>query len=202
MKLLIVDDHAIIRDGLKLLLSKDFDNILEAEDGNIALEILANLNNLPDVILLDILMPNLDGIGTMKIIANIYPNLPVVVLTTVNKTISIQKMLKLGAKGYVLKDAELSTIKTALMNAISGQTTFSDTIQRQIFQQTLDYVPLSNREIEVLQLLVDGRRNKEIAKLLFLSERTIRANLTSIYQKFDVETRSEAVAFALKNQIV
>ncbi|MDG4972955.1 MAG: response regulator transcription factor [Lactococcus chungangensis] len=201
MNLMIIDDHAIVREGLKMLLSSKFEEIFEAVDGKEGLDFIAKRYKEINIILLDISMPNLNGIDTMKIIEKEYPFLPVVILTTVIDHSSIQKMLSLGAKGYILKDASIEEIQNALDQAISGKTTLSHQVSKAAFSK-LPYEELSQREVEVLSLLVDGMKNKEIANALYLSERTVKSSLTRIFQKFNVNSRSEAVAFAIKNSIL
>lgn len=202
MKLLIIDDHAIVREGLKQLLSSKFDEILTAENGEVGIEILSNLNRLPDIILLDIMMPVMNGLETMKVVATQYAQIPVVVLTTVLKSEKIEQMLKLGAKGFILKDSEIEVIQSAIDQAIAGQLTVSPEAQKQLFSVKEDYISLSEREKEVLSYVMKGLKNKEIGELLFISERTVRSELTSIYQKFSVENRAEAVGFAIHHDII
>ncbi|GFH41175.1 DNA-binding response regulator [Lactococcus insecticola] len=206
MEIMLVDDHVVLREGLRatlIRLDESIKIVHEASNGQEALDWLADNNAVPDIILLDVKMPVLDGVETMKKLAADYPSISVVVLTTFDETQTVKEMVQLGAKSYLLKDAEPSQIYQTLKRVSNGEVVLSDKVVNQIFSTpTEPTVNLTPREQQVLQMLAEGYRNKEIAAELYLSERTIRAELTSIYNQLGVESRSEAVSLALRQNLV
>ncbi|HEY4399987.1 MAG TPA: response regulator transcription factor [Lactobacillaceae bacterium] len=204
IKVLLVDDHVILREGLKLIFATqtDFQVVAEVGDGQSALEILAN--EMIDVVLLDVKMPILDGVETMAAIHQHWPELPVVVLTTFDEPQTIQKMLENGARGYLLKDASATTIFQTITRVLAGEVVLPVEIASKAFAK-ITVTPvhhLTTRMQEILQLVATGVRNKDIALQLHLSERTIKSELTQIYQELGVVSRAEAVAVALREQLI
>lgn len=208
-KIMVVDNHFIIREGLKLIFESidDFDVIYEANDGQQAINILKNKK--PDLILLDIIMENIDGFGVMTYVNQYCPEIPVVVLTTVDTGENIKKMLSLGAKGYLLKDASTEVIANTVINAIQGNTILQNKITEIISNDELyetqnnqNIFNLNSTEVEILSAISQGSKIKAIALKLHLSERTIKNHLTVVYDKMNVSSGVEAIALAVRNHII
>ncbi|MGB2513175.1 response regulator [Leuconostoc suionicum] len=205
-KVMVVDNHSLIRQGLKLIFESidNFEVAYEAENGEEAIEILKQ--KLPDVILLDIIMENIDGFGVMAYINQFCPEVPVVVLTTVDTGDNIKKMLALGAKGYLLKDASPDAIVNTVNNVLQGNTLLPDKIteimaENDNNEQKTDF-NLDKMEIAILSDISKGMRIKDIAIKIHLSERTVKNHLSSIYTKMSVSSGIEAVALAAKNNMI
>lgn len=201
INLLIVDDHQILRAGLELIFETvdDITVIGTAADGEEGLRKATELH--PDLVVTDIRMPKLDGIALIKALHETTPDLPVVVLTTFDDQKPIQEAMQLGAKGFLLKDADKATILRVIRGAMKGETYIEPRIAAKAFtapkpvQPTVD---LSQKEHTILTEVAQGYHSKEIAEDLEVSERTIKSHLTSIYNKLGVFTRAEAVAKALQ----
>lgn len=209
-KIMIVDNHFIIREGIKLIFEShsDYDIAYEAADGDEAIDIIKQSQ--VDLVLLDIKMPKKDGFEVMSFIHDHFPDLPVVVLSTFDNVVNIQRMLKLGAKGYLLKDASTETIFTTVDSAITGNMVLQNQISDILFSQNhaekrpkekQDY-NLSEKELKILSRVARGVKIKLIALEMHLSERTIKSNLTDIYIKMNVSTGVQAVALAVKNNLI
>lgn len=212
-KILIVDDHLLVREGLKLIIETDdaYQVIAEAEDGNEALKILTHTK--PDIILLDLNMPVMNGLQFMQHIQANGVNIPIIILTTYNESDYMLQGLALGAKGYLLKDTNRDALFHTLESALRGETLLQPEVAEKMFaakqsMQQLDKnqkktaVVLSGREQLVLQAAARGFRTKEIAFDLGVSERTVKAHLTNIYNKLAVDSRSQAVAFAIEQGLI
>ncbi|MCO0832352.1 response regulator transcription factor [Fructobacillus sp. W13] len=206
MKVLIVDDHMIVREGLKLILESarpDFD-VQEAANGSEALIQLQNDGPF-GLVLLDIKMPKTDGLTVMQEISKHYAEVPVIVLTTFDSDEVVQEMVQLGAKSFLLKNTDSKKILSTIDQVLAGNLVLSTEMASKAFnakKQSLPAIELSDREQKVLQLLIDGYRNKEIAESLYVSERTVKNVLTQIYNKLGVSSRSEAVAYAFKHDLL
>ncbi|VDG31637.1 hypothetical protein [Lactobacillus paracollinoides] [Lactiplantibacillus mudanjiangensis] len=203
IKVMLVDDHQLLREGLKTILenTNEFEVVAEATDGQNGLQQLETIT--PDIIILDIRMQPMDGITMLQQLANQHSQLPVVVLTTFDDQEPIQMALKLGAKGYLLKDATRETIIQTLHQALNGQVALEAEIAAKAFQPATPAVaPLSPQNQAILTAVAQGYHSKEIAQTMHLSERTIKAHLTQIYTDFGVFTRAEAVAYALKHHLI
>lgn len=201
INLLIVDDHQILRAGLELIFETVSDiNVLgTANDGEAGLQQVASLH--PDLVLTDIRMPKLDGIAMMRQLHDTDPDLPVVVLTTFDDQEPIQQAMQLGAKGFLLKDADKDTILRVIRGAMKGETYIEPRIAGKAFAPVKPAEPaidLSPREHAILTQVAQGEHSKEIAADLHVSERTVKSHLTSIYNKLGVFSRAEAVAKALQ----
>jgi len=202
-KVMLIDDHQLLREGLKTILetTTDFEVVAEATDGQMGLCQLAQM--VPDIIILDIRMQPMDGITMLQHLRDQGSQIPVVVLTTFDDQKPIQQALKLGAKGYLLKDASRETIIQTLHNALNGQVALEAEIAAKAFQPIATTTkPLSSQNKKILTAVAHGYHSKEIALTMHLSERTIKAHLTQIYNEFGVFTRAEAVAYALKNDLI
>lgn len=210
-KVLIVDDHFVVREGLKLIMetSADFQVIGEAEDGESAIRLAEDLQ--PDVILMDLNMPRMSGLEAMQELKKRHDDIPVVILTTYNEDDLMVRGLALGAKGYLLKDTGREHLFRTLDSAIRGETLLQPEIMARVFQAkqsedtpkvTNDKLSLSDKERIVLQAIAHGYRSKEIAFDMGISERTVKAHLTNIYNKLSVNSRSQAVAIAVERGMV
>jgi NarL family two-component system response regulator YdfI len=202
MKLLIVDDHQILRAGLELIFETvpDIEVVGLAPDGQAGLDLVATTH--PDVVLTDIRMPKMDGIALLKHLHATQPALPVVVLTTFDDQEPIQQAMQLGAKGFLLKDADQATILKVIRGAVKGETYLEPRIAGKAFAPQPPAIDLTPREQAVLTQVAQGLHSKEIAANLKVSERTIKAHLTSIYNKLGVFSRAEAVAKALQLNLI
>lgn len=200
IKVLIVDDHELLRAGLELIFetAADIEVVGTAADGQDGLEKTRALK--PNLVLTDIRMPKLDGIALIKQLHIETPNLPVVVLTTFDDQKPIQQAMQLGAKGFLLKDADKDTILNVIRGAIKGETFIEPRIAGKAFAASSpeSEIDLSPREHQILTEVAEGYHSKEIAADIGVSERTVKSHLTSIYNKLGVFSRAEAVAKALQ----
>ena len=208
IRLVIADDHPVYRDGLARLLSEigGFDVVGVAANGVEAVEMAASLS--PDVVVMDIRMPNLDGIEATRRITSASPHTAVVVLSMFEEDELVFAAVRAGARGYLLKDADDDEIAAVLRGIARGEAIFGPTTARRLLDmlgrmpdQSEHTTPhpfpqLSQRELEVLELLARGRRNAMIADELFLSERTVRNYVSNIFTKLQVAGRAEAIAAA------
>ena len=209
IKILITDDHDIVRDGLRLILETEeqFEIVGEACNGEEACKLASELS--PDVILLDLRMPVMDGITALKHIHHDHPNMAVVILTTYNEDDLMRQGLQEGALGYLLKDTDRTTLIQTIRTAASGQALFQPEIIQRAFQSRPQNEQshnvdsnLTDREMEILQAVAEGNRNKEIAYQLGITERTVKAHLASIYNKLGVDSRAGAIAVASKQGLL
>lgn len=210
VNLAIVDDHNLFRNGLKLLLSKSCDDIIkgifEAENGEAFLNMIKNQEI--DVVLMDIDMPGLNGIETTRKSLAVKENLKIIALTMYGDDDYYLKMINAGAAGFLLKDAEISEVKKAIIKVIDGETYFPGNILYQIIKGETTAEPvvqntyLSEREVEILELICKGLSNQEIADELFLSKRTVDKHRSNILFKTDCKNTAQLVVYALKNKLV
>ncbi len=205
IRILIADDHLIIRQGLHLILEteEDFELVAEASDGAEALSLCKKLN--PDVVLMDLRMPNMDGLTAIEHLRAEQPVIAVVILTTFNEDELMFRGLQAGARGYLLKDTDRSTLFDTIRAAARGETLLKPEIMSRLLtltnhpvsaQRSNEPVNLTERELEVLRSVARGERSKEIAVQLGISERTVKAHLASIYGKLGVDSRAAAIAVA------
>ena len=212
-QILIVDDHVLVREGLKLIIETNpiYQVAGEAENGEIALQLVEQLQ--PDVILLDLNMPVMDGLETMKRLKERAIEIPVIILTTYNENDYMMQGLALGAKGYLLKDSNREKLFHSLESAVRGETLLQPEVAAKVFASRQakqapiligkrKILELSEKEQLVLQAAARGYRSKEIAFDLGISERTVKAHLTNIYGKFGVDSRSQTVAIAIEYGII
>lgn len=206
LKVLIVDDHAVARRGISAYLDvlDDIEAVGQAVDGQDALEQLADLavhGGLPDVVLLDLMMPRLDGTATLPEIRRRYPGVKVVVLTSFGEAERMNTVMQLGASGYLLKDAGAQEVAAAIRAAARDEV-FIDTSMARKFAQMMrspgaGISSLTERERTVLQLVGAGKSNREIAKDLFISERTARTHVSNVLGKLNVSSRTQAALLAV-----
>lgn len=211
IRILITDDHFIVREGLRLILetADDIEVVGEAVDGAECLRLVPDLT--PDVILMDLQMPGMDGITAIDHLRREHPEIAIVILTTFNEDELMLRGLQAGARGYLLKDSDRQTLLDTITAAARGDTLLKPEILSRVLalQQATaalsrenEESPLTDRELEVLRAVALGERNKEIAYKLGISERTVKAHLTSIYNKFGVDSRAAAVAIATQNGLL
>ncbi len=210
-RILIADDHLIIRQGLRLILETEdgFELVGEAADGAEALRLCADLH--PDVVLMDLRMPGMDGLTAIERLSREQPDIAVVILTTFNEDDLMLRGLRAGAKGFLLKDTSRETLFNAIRAAARGETLLKpDTMARllsRVEAPSISGAPsggldLTEREREVLAAVARGERSKEIALHLGITERTVKAHLASIYNKLGVDSRAAAIAVAAQRGIL
>ncbi|MEV4572821.1 response regulator transcription factor [Nonomuraea jabiensis] len=208
MKVLVVDDQQLMREGLVALLDlvDDVEVVGDAGDGEQALRLVAELR--PDVVLMDLRMPVMDGVEATRRIARAHPEVAVVVLTTYDDDRSVDSALLAGACGYLTKDAGRAEIAAALRSAAAGQSTFSAAVSRRLVDALSRAAPppvsacpdgLTVREVEVLRLVAGGLSNAEIGSAFFIAETTVKTHINNAFAKIGVRNRTEAAAYARDN---
>jgi DNA-binding NarL/FixJ family response regulator len=209
ISILLVDDHAILRDGLKNILSfeDDIKVIGEAISGEEALRLTEELS--PDVIIMDINLPGMNGVETTAVIKEKNPDARILVLTMYTHDEYLMSALKAGADGYLLKDAPSEHVVDAINAVYRGESMITPSMTKKLvnihLQQTQvkkDESNLTDREQEVLIGLVEGLSNKEIAEKLFISDKTVKIHVSKIFKKLEVKSRSQAVIYAVQNHLV
>ena len=206
IKLLIVDDHQMVRLGLSTFMNiqPDIEVVGEAADGESGYLKAKNLK--PDVILMDLVMDRLDGIGaTQKILAEM-PEQKILILTSFLDDEKVFPALAAGAKGYILKTSQAAEIASAIRKVASGQDVLSGAVKEKINQQKHRkpelYDNLSKREMEVLKILAQGLSNQEIADQLFISLKTVKTHVSNIFNKLEVNDRTQATIYAIQHKLV
>src|ERR1041385_2413377 len=200
IRVLIVDDFAIVRQGLRTFLSLDaeFEVVGEAADGAEAVKVVRRIR--PDVVLMDLLMPEMDGVAATQIIRSEMPEVEVVALTSVLEDTPVVGAVRAGAIGYLLKDADQDELGKAIRAAAAGQVHLSAKaaarLMREVRAPENPLEMLSQREVEVLRLLARGQANKEIARDLGITEKTAKAHVSSILGKLGLQSRTQAALYA------
>ncbi len=206
IRVMLVDDHAMVRRGLATFLQVHEDLKLagEAESGEDAIRLCAEV--LPDVVLMDLVLPNMDGAATTRIIRQQFPQVQVLALTSFTDGELIKNVLEAGAIGYLLKDVSADELARAIRAARSGRATLSPEAAQALVeaanQPQEPGLDLTDREREVLGLMIEGLNNTQIAGRLSVSPSTIKSHVSSILAKLGVASRTEAVALALRSRIV
>ncbi len=215
IRVVVVDDHPIVREGIRLMLatSDDLDLVGDAADGATALRMVEELQ--PDVVLLDMRMPGMSGLEVLETLRKTWPQIAVLILTTYNEDELIVRGFQAGASGYLLKEGSLEALFHALRAVAHGEVVMQPEIMARVLSHAASpadtsssassprltplpsYMELTKREQEVLAGVASGERSKEIAKRLGITERTVRAYLTNIYTKLNVDSRASAVAVAI-----
>ena len=209
IKVMIVDDHNLVREGLKAVFDQglEIEVIAEAGSGEEAVEKSAEIE--PDVILMDVSMPGMNGIQATRIIREANPEVKVVILTMLDQEGYVYEAVKAGATGYMLKSTSSDDLIEAIQMVYDGKALLHPDATAQLLKEfvtladnrTKDY-GLSNREMEVLQLLSEGKTNKQIAKDLWISEQTVKTHVAHIFGKLGTSDRTETVAQALRSGLV
>ncbi len=209
IKVLIADDHRLVREGLAAMLSlqRDIQVVGQAADGDEALSKCRSLD--PDVVLMDISMPGMNGIVATRLIRERFPEVKVIMLTMLDQEAYVHEAVKAGATGYLLKNIGLEDLARAIRDVHRGGASLHAKAQAQLIKeyaalarQSRETYGLSDRELEVLQLLADGHTNREIAEKLFISAQTVKTHIAHIFEKLGVRDRAEAVASALRRGLV
>jgi NarL family two-component system response regulator LiaR len=206
IRVMLVDDHAMVRRGLAAFL-KVFDDLQlagEAESGEAAIQVCAEV--LPDVILMDMVMPDMDGAAATRAIRQQFPQVQVLALTSYKEGDLVKNALKAGAIGYLLKDVSADDLAGAIRAAHSGRATLSPQAAQALVetanQSPLPGLDLTEREREVLALMVEGLNNTQIAGKLMVSPSTIKSHVSNILSKLGVASRTEAVTLALRSHLI
>ena len=209
IRVLVVDDHRLVREGLVNLLRvyPDIEVVGEAEDGDGAVSGARELR--PDVVLMDIGMPGMNGITATRLVKKESPDTAVIMLTMLDQDAYVYEAVKAGATGYLLKNAGLEELVAAIREVHRGGATLHPGAQAKLLKEYValarrdrETYGLSRREFEILQLLADGRSNREIASELFISAQTVKTHVAHIFEKLGVGDRTEAVAAALRRGLV
>jgi DNA-binding NarL/FixJ family response regulator len=208
-RVLVVDDQTLFRTGLTSLLGEDerVEVVGQAVDGADAVKQAAKVK--PDVVLMDIKMPNVDGIEATRQIVELVPGIKVLILTTFETDSQVIQALKAGASGYVLKDSSAAAIVSSIVAVMSGEKVMASAVANRVLDMLTGtatpkefYDGLTNREIEILKLLANGMANKQIAYRLKISEKTVRNHVSNMYEKLGIYDRSQAVLYAVKKGLV
>lgn len=207
IRVLIADDHLVVREGLHTILevSGDIEPVGEAANGAEAVRLTGELS--PDVVLMDLRMPGMDGIEAIQEIKDRYPAVEIVILTTYDDDEYIVQGLRAGARGYLLKDTGRQALFEAIRAAARGESLLPSAVVDKVVAhlgapRLIATGSLSEREQEVLALLAEGASNKEVSLRLQITERTVKAHVTSIFNKLGVNSRAEAVAVALRQGLL
>ena len=202
IRILIAEDHAIVRDGLTSVLEfeRDMTVVGHAKNGREAIDRFRELK--PDIVLMDLAMPETDGVTAIHAIRNESPDARILVLTTYDGDENVFRALENGAKGYLLKDCSTADLLAAIRTVHGGGVHVSERAAARLAERAMAGGGLSPREVEVLKLIAAGKSNKEIAEMLFVSEGTVKTHVLNIHQKLDVSDRTEAVVVAIKRGIL
>ncbi len=206
IKVMLVDDHIVVRSGLATFLKAydDLELVGEAKNG---LEAVHRCHQKkPDVILMDLMMPEMDGIAATRAILADYPEIKIIAMTSFEEEELVQGVLSAGAMGYLLKNVTADDLAKAIRDAVSGRSTLSPEAATALIHATRPTkqpsFDLTEREREVLNLVVQGRSNQQIADAMVISVATVKAHISSILSKLQVSSRAEAIAYAIKHKIV
>ena len=206
VRVMIVDDHAVVRSGLAafLMVCDGLELVGEASDGAQALEVCSRVK--PEVVLMDLVMPGMDGAAATREIRSKYPDIQVIILTSFKEQNLVEEALEAGAIGYLLKDVSAEELASAIRAAKHGKPTLSPEATQALISAAKhsreDDCELTAREKEILGLMVEGLSNPEIACKLIVSRSTVKFHVSSILSKLGVESRTEAVATALQKKLV
>ncbi len=211
-KIVIAEDHTILREGLRMLLSSnpDFEVVGEAQDGLEAIRAVETLK--PDLILMDLSMPRMNGVGAIQEIKKLNPTTKILVLTVHKTEEHILTALKTGAEGYILKDATHSELMLAMDNIFSGKSYLSPGISEKVIEGYLEgrksvksstsWDTLTQREREILKMIAEGYRNKDIADYLCISAKTVEKHRANLMKKLDLHSASSLTAFAMEKGLI
>jgi DNA-binding NarL/FixJ family response regulator len=209
IRVLIVDDQTLFRTGLGRLLQADprIEIVGEAGDGAEAVKLAGSLK--PDVVLMDLKMPNLDGIGATREITTNHPDVKVLVLTSFDADSQVIQALKAGANGYLLKDSNVESVVSSLLAVVAGERVMASAVANRVLDMLTGgtstkefYDGLTPREMEILKLLAGGMANKQIAYHLTISEKTVRNHVSNMYEKLNVFDRTQAALYAVRKGLI
>lgn len=218
IRIVVADDHLVVREGLRFMLEEADEGFVlvgDAGDGAAAIDVVGKVQ--PDVVLMDLRMPGMDGLEAIKRIRAAWPHIAVLILTTYNEDDLMIRGLQVGACGYLLKDTDRMTLFRAIRAAARNEMVVQPEVMTRILSHAANGISsspslstnntrretdLTERELEVLESLVRGERNKEIALRLGVTERTVRAHLSTIYMKLNVDSRALAVAVAIERGLI
>jgi DNA-binding NarL/FixJ family response regulator len=209
VRVLIADDQTLFRSGLARLLAEDtrVQVVGQATDGNDAIKLTKSLK--PDVVLMDLKMPNLDGVEATRRILSEQPEVKVLILTTFETDNYVLQALRAGAGGYVLKDSQPAAIVSSVVAVMAGEKVMASAVANRVLEMLTGtttpkefYDGLTTREIEILRLIATGRANKQIAYRLTISEKTVRNHVSNMYEKLKIYDRTQAVLYALRKGLV
>jgi len=208
-KVIIVDDHTLFRNGLRILINtmEDYQVVSEASNGKQFLDLLET--DIPDLVLLDINMPVMDGIEAATIAQKLYPDLKIITLSMYGEEDYYYKMVNAGVKGFVLKNSDIKEVKTALDVVYDGGSFFSSELLQNLVNSLKSsskskeiHAELSEREMEILILICQGLSNQEIGDKLFISKRTVDKHRANILEKSESKNTAQLVVYAIKNRLV
>jgi DNA-binding NarL/FixJ family response regulator len=211
IRVFLVDDHAVVRRGMRAFIDMldDIKVVGEAGDGQAALDempALAERDELPDVVLMDLLMPRVDGVEATKAIKERYPGVEVVALTSFSEAERVHLALEAGAAGYLLKDAEADQVAAAVRAAYRGEVHLDPAVARQLTRTLVapqgTAAALTPREREILVLVAQGKSNRDIADALVISERTARTHVSHVLSKLGLTSRTQAALWAVREGLV
>jgi two-component system, NarL family, response regulator LiaR len=205
IRVLITDDHGVVRQGLRMFLSldPDIEVVGEAENGEEALSMVRELH--PNVVLMDLLMPVMNGMEATRAIRSEMPDVEVIALTSVLEDVSVTGAMRAGAMGYLLKDTQAEELHRAIKGAAEGRVQLApEAVVKLMSEVSAPENPeaLTDREVEVLKLLARGKANKQIASDLFTDEQAVRAHVSSIMSKLGVSSRTQAALHAVRTGLV
>lgn len=205
IRVMLVDDHAVVRSGLSAFLSTfpDLELVGEAGNGDEAIACCETLH--PDVILMDLMMPGTDGVTAMKVIHQKYPQVRMIALTSFQENALVERALKAGASGYLMKNVSADELATAIRSAYEGKIILSAEATEALIHarlQTNEIEQLTDREREVLKLMVEGLNNSQIAERLVVGLSTVKFHVGNILMKLGVENRVAAVTMAMQKKLV
>jgi two-component system NarL family response regulator len=201
ISVLVADDHVMVREGLAAMVGRQADMMVVAEAANGRDAVNLWREHRPDVVLLDLRMPVLDGVGAIDEIRRQDPSARIIVLTTFDTDNEISSAVKAGAKGYLLKDAQREELLECIRQVHAGATCIPPSVVAKL-AAGMSNEPLTGRELEVLALLARGKSNKEIGKNLYIGETTVKSHLRSIFTKLNVLSRTEAITVASRRGLV
>ena len=214
IRVMICDDHALFRRGLKMVLEAedDIDVVAEAEDGESA--VAGVTEHVPDVVLMDVRMPTVDGIEASRRISEQVPTTRIVMLTVSDEEADLYEAIKAGATGYLLKEISIEEVASAVRAVVAGQSLISPSMASKLLTEfnnlakqadertTVPSPRLTDRELEVLRLVAQGKSNREIATDLYISENTVKNHVRNILEKLHLHTRMEAVMYAVREKLL
>lgn len=207
IQVLLVDDHAILRDGLKTLIAQedDMEVLGEATGSTELMEMLPKLK--PEIIMMDINMQQMNGIELTRWVKSNYSSIKIIILTMYNNDEYFMAAIREGADGYLLKDSPSKDVIDAIRTVASGESVIPPAMTKKLMamhkqDNSEEDNSLTPREMEVLLALVEGLSNKDIASRLYISDKTVKIHVSNIFKKFDVKSRSQAIIFAVQNNLV